>query len=245
MAGGAAPAPRYLPLHKIRPDTEAKRDQPMIPAALARQIAARIDALPAKDTTSVRQLRREYSAMLKKESPELVVGVALLLVKTGDFLARFVGYELVHHHRAALASLDAKQVEQLGHGIDRWEAVDTFGSYLSGPAWRDGQVPDNVIHRWAKSKDRWWRRAALVSTVPLNNRARGGHGDAARTLCVCEMLLADRDDMVVKAMSWALRELAKRDAKAVRGFMKLHASKLAPRVVREVGNKLTTGLKNP
>jgi 3-methyladenine DNA glycosylase AlkD len=217
----------------------------MTPTALARQIVARLAALPGQDTDSVRRLRREFSAALKIEPPIVVISVALQLVNRGDFMARFVGYELIHHHRAALASLDSKQLEHLGHGIDSWAAVDTFASYLSGPAWREGQVPDRVIHRWAKSADRWWRRAALVSTVPLNNRGRGGRGDAARTLRICEMLRDDRDDMVVKAMSWALRELAKRDAKAVRGFMKQHSGKLAARVGREVGNKLTTGLKNP
>ena len=57
------------------------------------------------------------------------------------------------------------------------------------------------------------------------------------------MLAADGDDMVVKAMSWALRELAKRDPRAVRDF--LAAQPVAARVAREVRNKLTTGLKNP
>ncbi|HUS10646.1 MAG TPA: DNA alkylation repair protein, partial [Pyrinomonadaceae bacterium] len=66
--------------------------------------------------------------------------------------------------------------------------------------------------RWARSKNRWLRRTALVSTVPLNNKARGGRGDSERTLMICEMLLDDRDDMVIKALSWALRELSKRDA---------------------------------
>ena len=43
--------------------------------------------------------------------------------------------------------------------------------------------------------------------MPLNLRAAGGTGDAERTLAVCAQLAADRDDMVVKALSWALREL--------------------------------------
>ena len=66
-----------------------------------------------------------------------------------------------------------------------------------------------------------------------------------KTLMVCEMLVADRDDMVVKALSWALRELSKRDPKAVSKFLREHDGVLAARVVREVNNKLTTGLKNP
>jgi hypothetical protein len=45
-------------------------------------------------------------------------------------------------------------------------------------------------------------KAALVSTVPLNNTARGGSGDAVRTTVICDLLRNDRDDMVVKALSW-------------------------------------------
>jgi 3-methyladenine DNA glycosylase AlkD len=81
--------------------------------------------------------------------------------------------------------------------------------------------------------------------VPLNTKARGGSGDAIRTLKICETLIADRDDMVVKAMSWALRALATRDPKTVRTFLRTHGTALAPRVIREVNNKLNTGLKNP
>ena len=58
------------------------------------------------------------------------------------------------------------------------------------------------------------------------------------------MLVKDRDDMVVKALSWALRELAKRDSKSVREFLAEHEHELAPRVLREVNNKLEFGLKN-
>jgi 3-methyladenine DNA glycosylase AlkD len=81
--------------------------------------------------------------------------------------------------------------------------------------------------------------------VPLNNKARGGSGDARRTLAVCDLLIGDREDMVVKAMSWALRELAKRDAASVNAFVAANQELLAKRVLREVNAKLTTGLKNP
>jgi 3-methyladenine DNA glycosylase AlkD len=76
-------------------------------------------------------------------------------------------------------------------------------------------------------------------------KARGGKGDARRTLRICAMLLDDRDDMVVKALSWALRALAGCDPAAVQLFVKENESRLAPLVRREVRNKLATGLKNP
>jgi 3-methyladenine DNA glycosylase AlkD len=129
--------------------------------------------------------------------------------------------------------------------MDSWPAVDCFACYLAGPAWRQRQIGDSVVRRWSRSRNRWWRRAALVATVPLNNKTRGGFGDATRTLDICRLLMDDRDPIVVKAMSWALRELAKRDPRSVREFLEKQRGNLASQVVREVQNKLTTGLKNP
>jgi 3-methyladenine DNA glycosylase AlkD len=89
----------------------------------------------------------------------------------------------------------------------------------------------------------WWRRAALVSTVPLNLRAAGGKGVTVRTLRICGLLVEDRDDMVVKALSWALRELVFWDPNAVKGFLAELDTRVAARVRREVTTKLETGRK--
>jgi 3-methyladenine DNA glycosylase AlkD len=59
------------------------------------------------------------------------------------------------------------------------------------------------------------------------------------------MLVDDPDDMVVKALSWALRSLVVHDPDGVRDFLGEHNDALAARVRREVTNKLETGLKNP
>jgi 3-methyladenine DNA glycosylase AlkD len=212
---------------------------------LTSEIRARVQALPVANTTEVRNTRREFSKKLAQAESELIFNLALSLMKLPAFEFRFIAYELVQYHPATFRNLDVAALEKLGQGIDSWAAVDCFACYLAGPAWRKGQISDSVIRRWARSKDRWWRRAALVSTVPLNNEARGGDGDPTRTLMICRLLANDRDDMVVKALSWALRELSKRDPSSVNEFLHEHREALAPRVVREVNNKLITGLKNP
>jgi 3-methyladenine DNA glycosylase AlkD len=84
-----------------------------------------------------------------------------------------------------------------------------------------------------------------VSTVALNVRSRGRRGDVGNPLAICEMLVGDQDDMVVKALSWALRELVVHDPAEVQNFLSAHEAVLAARVKREVRNKLETGLKNP
>lgn len=214
-------------------------------SALAREIRERIVSEGAVRTDEIRRIRRLYSKSLAAEGARAILDLADDLLAAGGIVTRFVAYELVFHHPAAQASLTEKEVKKLGRGLESWGSVDCFACYISGPAWREGQISDRVIRLWAQSEDRWWRRAALVSTVPLNSKARGGHGDALRTLNVCKLLVGDRDDMVEKALSWALRELSKRDAQAVHGFLGQHRRVLSARVIREVGNKLSTGLKNP
>lgn len=212
-----------------------------------KQIASEIDveirSLPIRNTPSERAILRKYSTILKKASPDLVLDLTRELVKSYGY--RSFPYELIENHKETHRSLGRPELEELGQGINSWWSVDSFARTLVGPVWRDGQVTDDLIHAWAHSSDRWWRRAALVSTVALNVRSKGGYGDAPRTLAVCHLLANDHDDMVVKAMSWALRELVPHDPKAVQDFLYEYNDVLAARVKREVRNKLTTGLKNP
>lgn len=211
------------------------------PEALAAEIDSRIRALPEHSTEPVRQIRREYSRRLRREAPAVVLAIADALVER----ERWVAYELLHFHPGGIAILGEEEIERLGQGLDGWVAVDTFARYISGPAWQQGRIPDEAVQRWAASPDRYWRRAALVSTVPLNMRAAGGTGDTQRTLDICQRLVTDHDDTIVKALSWALRELALWDEAAVREFLATYDGQLAARVKREVRNKMTTGLKNP
>jgi len=208
-------------------------------------LKTRLSSQSKLDARSIRSVRRDFSRELASEAPARIRQFANRLLEEHDPVLRLVAYELVHYHKPALGSLDEASLEQLGQGIDGWAAVDTFACYLAGPAWRSRQVSDQLIKRWAHSRDRWWRRAAAVSTVPLNNKTRGGFGDPKRTLLICKILISDRDEMVDKALSWALRELAKRDKKAVRQFLKENQDQLSARIKREVNNKLRTGLKNP
>lgn len=214
-------------------------------STFSRQIVASVKGLPHRQTGQVRALRQSYSKKIAGWPPKAVLALANELLEEDEFVYHFIAIELVHYHPATLAALRAKDLAPLGRRVDSWYATDTFAPLVAGPAWRQGQVPDTLIRRWAKSKDRWQRRTALVCTIALNNRARGGRGDTIRTLAICQLLVSDRDDMVVKAMSWALRELSKHDPQAVKRFTDENASALAPRVKREVRNKLTTGLKNP
>lgn len=192
----------------------------------------------------IKQVTKECWEIMKNKTPHDTIKLAKELVKTKILEVNQVAFILLWKNKKALRAINLKDIEELGQNIDNWVTVDSLSLMISGIAWRENQITDKDILNWLESENRWWRRTAVVSTVPLNLKAKGGRGDTGRTLMVCEKVVEERDDMIVKALSWALRELSKRDKNAVEDFMTKHHLKLANRVKKEVYSKLTTGLKN-
>ena len=213
------------------------------PAEMASAFDDEHRALAVRATDTERAICRKYSTLLQKAPAEYMLAFARELLFT--YGHRWQAYELIAGHQEAFQSIKADALEELGQGINSWWTTDSFARTLAGPAWKDGLVGDELIVSWAGSPDLWWRRAALVSTVAFNVRSLGGKGDTARTIAICQLLVDDHEDMVVKGLSWALRELVYFDPQAVEEFLEENNQVLAGRVKREVGSKLKTGLKNP
>jgi 3-methyladenine DNA glycosylase AlkD len=202
-----------------------------------------IQELDLENVPNLRRIRKEYSKILKDIDGEFIINLARYYIKRYGY--HWIVYEIIYCHPNAINCIGMAELEEFGQGINSWGRVDVFACYIAGQALRNNQVGIDLIRSWAKSEDRWWRRAALISTIPLNRPTAGGKGDVPQTLEICRLLVADRDDMVVKALSWALRELIRYDANGVRKFVNENSQVLASRVKREVRNKLELGLKNP
>ena len=210
---------------------------------IAQRIIKDIEKLPVKNAPSMRPVLMAWSKQLNEHPGEFIIELAREMLKITN--QKWLPFELILEHPNALSLIDEKICAEFAADLVGWGDVDAFAGYISGHAWRRGQISDAFIHSWARSENRWLRRAALVSTVPLNRKAAGGTGDVPRTLAVCKILADDKDDMVVKALSWALREVIKHDRNAVEKFLSEYENVLAGRVKREVRNKLETGVKNP
>lgn len=192
----------------------------------------------------LRSVLAEWNKILHDFSNDQWIELCIQLTQNDVFECQIMAFEILWTHKKVLKSLNQKQILILGKKLDNWASTDAYGTMIAGWHWREGTLPDSQIINWLKSDDHWYRRLAVVCTVPLNIRSRGGSGDTKRTLMICRKALTDRDDMVVKAVSWALRELSKTDKKAVEKFMDEYREQLHPRVRREVTAKLLTGRKN-
>jgi 3-methyladenine DNA glycosylase AlkD len=172
------------------------------------------------------------------------ISLGKALVATGIFECQTVAFSLISENKDVLDALQKKDLQGLAHNLDNWASVDLFSVGIHGILWRKGVVTNEDIERLIGSDNHWERRIAIVSTVSLNLKSRGGTGDTKRTLWVCAQVVDDRNEMVRKALSWALRELSKRDRTAVVIFLEEYRPRLAGRVIREVSHKLDFGTKN-
>lgn len=212
-------------------------------AAITEQIVAPQPGDPkARLTTPILRARRRGISRALRDWPAAEV---LRAARHAEGLLaqeqKWVAYELIRHHPGAFAAIGADEIEGFAARTASWYAVDGLGTVLTGALWAKGQLPDALFDAWSRSENRWLRRAALVATVGRN--AVGP--DPERTFALCLRLAEDRDDMVEKAVSWALRWLAQKDRAVVDAFWDTHADCFRPRVRREVGHKLTTGRKTP
>jgi 3-methyladenine DNA glycosylase AlkD len=108
------------------------------------------------------------------------------------------------------ARFDAKDFRRFEAWLDRirsWADHDSLVHYLIGPMLVSTPQRIRRTLPWAKSPDRWHRRAACVAVIQ----------GARRKLFFTEItqlanfLLRDQDDMVQKGLGWLLRETAKAD----------------------------------
>jgi 3-methyladenine DNA glycosylase AlkD len=110
--------------------------------------------------------------------------------------------------------------------ISSWADHDGLVHYLIAPMVAAKPARTKAVFRWAKSPNRWHRRAACVALI-RGARAKMFYPEIQK---LSNCLLADEDDMVRKGLGWLLRETAKSDAKrTVPLLMKIRGR--APRLV--------------
>jgi len=191
----------------------------------------------------VKLVLKELKKQTKVFAPREKIDLVKLLINEDVFELQQLAFEYLISEEEILAGLTDEDFRALEKNLDNWLSVDYFSTII-GYAWRENLISTQKVKSYLHAENHWMRRMVVVATVSLNQKARGGTGDSERTLEVCQLVVDDRDEMVVRALSWALRELGKVAREPVIGFIKKNETRLHKRVLREVKNKLETGKKN-
>jgi 3-methyladenine DNA glycosylase AlkD len=115
--------------------------------------------------------------------------------------------------------------------INNWDLVDSSASSIVGNYLFD--KPRDILFKLAKSKNIWERRIAMISTYAfIKNK------DFKTTLILSEILLNDEHDLIHKAVGWMLKEISKKDTKAVEKFLDINCIKMPRTMLRYAIEKM-------
>ncbi len=110
--------------------------------------------------------------------------------------------------------------------ISSWADHDGLVHYLIAPMVAAKPSRTSNVFRWAKSRDRWHRRAACVALIRGTRRKMF----LPQVKRLSNLLLSDEDDMAQKGLGWLLRETAKFDPKRTVPYLMTIRTR-APRLV--------------
>jgi 3-methyladenine DNA glycosylase AlkD len=99
--------------------------------------------------------------------------------------------------------------------INNWDFVDLTAPNIVGVHLADKSRKQ--LYTFARSKNLWQRRIAILATFAFIRR-----NDFADTLGISEILLADKHDLLHKAVGWMLREVGKRSLSTEEKFLNQH-----------------------
>lgn len=118
--------------------------------------------------------------------------------------------------------------------INNWDLVDASAPYIVGAYLLKHPDEKPKLKIWAKSKNIWERRIAVVATWML---IRGT--EYTEILQLAEQLKNDTHDLMHKAVGWMLREMGKKSPGTLVKFLDEHASTLPRTTLRYAIEKMT------
>lgn len=169
------------------------------------------------------------SRALAKKYAELPLAEISALLKSEIHEARLIALLILDQRFSSAEAAERKRIFQFlvkhRKGINNWDLVDTiapsvFGEYLFNS-------DRSLLYKYAVSANLWERRIAMMSTFYFLRQ-----NDYSDTLKIAKILLKDEHDLIHKATGWMLREIGKRDLKALTNFLDKYATKMPRTMLR-------------
>ena len=120
--------------------------------------------------------------------------------------------------------------------INNWDLVDTSAEHIVGAYLKEKSR--KPLYRLAKSNNLWKRRISIMATFHYIKQ-----NDFDEALKIAEMLVADPEDLIHKAVGWMLREVGKRDRSVEEVFLKKHYPQMPRTMLRYAIEKFPEELR--
>ena len=192
------------------------------------------------ETAAVRKIAKERFKVLKERSKTEVFALCEELWRS-EYLEEAAiacqwSYALRKRYEPADFALFERWVERY---VGNWAACDTLCNHTVGAFLQTFPEYLPQLGRWARSSNRWMRRAAAVSLIVP---AKGG--DFLSTVFqIADILLTDQDDMVRKGYGWMLKAASREHQREVFDYVMAHKAKMPRTALRYAIEKMPKELK--
>jgi 3-methyladenine DNA glycosylase AlkD len=160
---------------------------------------------------------KKVAKSLKVPSSAELGATARKLWKLEEREFQYAANDLIDFHwKVADRNFLADHVEHLLVTKSWWDTVDSLGSVAVSPL-TDKFGCEKLIESWNKSSNIWLNRAAIQ-----HQRGRRYETDNRLILRYCDEHSDSNEFFIVKAIGWALRDMAKISPREVREFLKSH-----------------------
>jgi 3-methyladenine DNA glycosylase AlkD len=192
----------------------------------------------------LREIARAWQRARKEVAREDLMALLEALWGGASREERLLVIYLLEQYERWIPGLTWAHFERWRRDLDNWEVSDGLAQWVLSP-WLLAAPESRLGHLWEliADEDVWSRRMALVATVPIN-RGHTGFTIPDLTLQLVDRVKEERHPMITKAVSWALRGMSQSHPDQVAAYLEDNRDVLVAHVVREVSNKLRTGLKS-
>lgn len=188
----------------------------------------------------VKAIAKKYFKEIKELPKRKIFNICERLLQSGNSEEIAIAFAFARRLKKRYEKSDFKIFEKwLKNYVSNWASCDDFCTHILGEFLY--KFPEFLpkFKIWAKSKNKWQRRAAAVALIYSLRRKKF----LKEALATADILLGDADDMAQKGYGWMLKEASKAYQKEVFDFV-MRNKKLLPRTaLRYAIEKLPAKLK--
>ncbi len=164
------------------------------------------------------QVFKDHRAAIKQLSDEEKRKLAYCLLESGYGEQQEIALLILAQILDYYTPEKVDEINWIIHQMRGWSKVDSYvGSFLHPLL---NKYPDTILglaKQWNKDSNRWLRRTSVVLFTRKVGSA-GLHTDEA--LALCDNLVFDTEDLVLKGVGWALKDILVSDRPRIISYIK-------------------------
>lgn len=183
---------------------------------------------------------KQYFKEIKDLSKSEIFELCQTLWQSGNLEESFVACHWSYSICKRYEPNDFEVFEQwVNNFISNWASCDTFCNHTVGEFIE--MYPDYLkeLKRWAKSNNRWKRRASAVSLIVPAKKGLFLND----VFQIADILLTDKDDMVQKGYGWMLKVASNKHQQEVFDYVIKHKAIMPRTALRYAIEKMPPELK--